>query len=217
MFVRWGTLPVLLTVPHDGTLHSLANVDLNHLLDSRPRDIAVRRVARDIFIHILKTSKKQPNLIIQRVHRSRITEQIQSYFEDKSVSMLEEIAVDSKRAGLLLDLHGFTKQPSFGEYDLILGTNHRQTVGGTNADREFAGFMRQRGYEVYVPQETPVDGELYGATDPRTLVQKARQQGPGNVVGLQVEIARHFRTRDATDVGQKLSGDMGDFMIHRSA
>lgn len=217
LFLRRGTLPVLLTVPHDGTLRSLANVDLNNFPDSRPRDIAVRCFARDIFIHVLRARKENLNLVIQRVHRSFITEQIQSYFEDKSKGILKEVVADDKETALLLDLHGFTKQPDFGEYDLILGTGHRRTVGSTNADYIFSEFMGGRGYRVYIPQEEPVEGELYGATHPRTLVQKVRHNGLHNLVGLQVEIARNFRTKDATDIGQKLSRDMGDFVLQWNA
>lgn len=174
IFVRRGTLPVLLSVPHDGTLDSIGGVPLALYSGSKPRDFAVRPVARDIFIHILRSSRKSPDLLIQRVHRSFISSQIQSYFENKVINFLSE-PTSSYRGEmgkvLLIDLHGFTKQPEFGEFDLILGTGHRQTVGESSVDYDFSSFMMDRGYRVYVPSEKPIPGELYPADRPSwTLV-----------------------------------------------
>src|SRR6187551_1326205 len=53
---------------------------------------------------------------------------------------------------LFIDLHGFGAQPSFGTFDLILGTANRGTVA-TDADVRFAQSMRAKGYTIFLPRE----------------------------------------------------------------
>lgn len=172
----------------------------------------MRCVARDIYLHSLREYHETPSLMIQTVHRRFATTTIKSHMENSAAEMLAGIAEKNDNHGLLIDLHGFTKQPFFGEFDLILGTGHRKTVGNTDIDHKFASFMAERGYGVYVPSEESVTGELYGATLPRNLIQKMNMRGLSATVGLQIEIARHFRTADATERGKQLSRDLGDFV-----
>lgn len=216
-YFRKGNLPILFSVPDDGSDTVLGGIELVKNLESYPRDVAVRSIAKDIYIYVLKIAHVSPGMIIQRIHRSYVSEEIQDCFDNRIKSYLRNVS-DSHQF-LFLDLHGFTKQPSIGNYDLILGTGHRKTVGQANIDFKFAEFMSQKGYKVYVPGEGKIEGELYMAEAERTEVQKILQMGLKNVIALQIEVSKSFRFGDSFDLdkGKKLSEDMGDFIIQWSS
>jgi hypothetical protein len=124
LVVRLGTLPILLTVPDDGDLAEIDSVVLPLNPKARPRDIAVRSLAEEIFTHVSNVTGEQPTLVMQLVHRSRITPQIQDYMARTVVAYASTIAHAQAmplHPAIHLDLHGFTKQTVYGEFDLILG------------------------------------------------------------------------------------------------
>jgi len=119
---------------------------------------------------------------------------------------------------LLLDMHGFGKQPTFAPpqgYDLILGTANRTTIHHGEVDRRFASCMEERGYRVFLPGEMPVtpNGDPYSAGHTTRLY--ARTFG---INAMQIEISPAFRSRDSQEKGEKLAQDIADFLaVHYHA
>ncbi len=212
LFINHGSLPVLLSVPHDGSLTLINGVSLKKY-DLGPRDYWVSEIAKDIVINSQKLSGKSPTLIVQKIHRKAITEEIQKYFEDVCISLLKELVRRHIQNKILhLDLHGFINQPSFGEFDLILGTAHRKSLKGSNIDYLFSKFMGDKGYKVYLPQEIPKSGEKFTAEPEHTLVQKILKANIPNVISMQIEIASRFRRKEGQKEGEKLSQDIANYI-----
>jgi N-formylglutamate amidohydrolase len=114
---------------------------------------------------------------------------------------------------LFVDMHGFGVQPERlapRTYDLILGTASRTTISHGSVDRSFAGYMRERGYTVFLPEEQPVcsEGDPYSAG--HTTRFYSRRFG---VNAIQIEIARRFRVREGEADGKRLAADMAEFFI----
>jgi hypothetical protein len=205
-----GILPVVLTVPHDGNLTKVGSVTLDYL-GGKLRDLAVSILATDVYESLSQIRQENITLVMQKVKRQFITPAIQEYFESQCISHIEELASHNTRV-LHLDLHGFKGQPNFGEFDLILGTGHRTTVGNSTLDQVFGSFLQKKGYSVYIPTDQTREGELYSASHPRTLVQKVRQAAIENVVSIQVEISPSFRMSDRQEQGRRLTYDIAEFI-----
>ena len=216
--IRQGGLPVLITVPHDGNLKTLRETELPTNTRSKGRDIAVNYIARDIFRYFTYSQSKHPSLIIERVHRTHATPQIETYFEEQVIKTLCNMLIYHNFQGPLLhiDLHGFGEQPVFGDYDLILGTGYRTTIGETQADIYFATFMQKEGYRVYLPGEEYKEGEKFSADNPQTLVQRVRSFQLPNVISMQIETWSRFRRKGSKYEGQTLSVDLADFIANWS-
>lgn len=222
LFVRRGTLPIVLTVPHDGFLEKVGQTHLvkDEVLSPSPRDEAVRVVARDIYTHVWNKIDQVPSLVICLVKRKFRTIQTQRYFEQAAINLLKSTAISNPGKRILhIDLHGFKEQPEIGDYDLIFGTDHRKSVG-SSADIELANFMINRGYKVYLPTEEVRAGERYGAGGEigedkiSPLVQEVLATQMTQVDSIQIETARRFRQRGAETEGKKLSRDLGNFFIY---
>lgn len=137
---------------------------------------------------------------------------LQSYnsYHDRIVKFLmEAIQRYGSEKVLLVDLHGFIKQPTYGEYDLIFGTGNRSTVR-SDIDKIFAHFMTARGYKIFLPTESIMiigQNDKYDADF--TTHYYAEKFG---IDAIQIEIAKKFRVLEGTETGQKLSADMADFL-----
>lgn len=223
LFMRRGTLPIVLTVPHDGWLEKIGKTQLlkDSILSPGSRDMAARVVARDIYVYALRKIGQTPSLAICLVKRQYQSIQTQRHFESTAVNLIMEAKEHRPdRRTLLIDLHGFKEQPDIREYDLIFGTDHRRSVSGSNIDIELAEFMTNRGYSVYLPTEEIKEAERYGAGGERDadkitpLVQEIIAAEIPGVDAVQIEIADRFRQRGTEREGKKLSQDLGDFLVH---
>lgn len=111
---------------------------------------------------------------------------------------------------LLLDFHGFSKQPPYGQFDVILGTGNRRTVG-SEVDRELAEALRSKGYSVFLPEDEgrgPLE-DIYSAD------YTTRHYHELGVDTIQVEIAKPFRTREGKQKGIDLSRVLSEFIARR--
>ena len=119
---------------------------------------------------------------------------------------------------LHLDLHGFASSPD--DYDVIMGTNHRKTVQGSDIDVRLHTFLTQAGYRVYLPTDTPQVGERFMAatrdTEDDRLVHVSTDLGLTGVVAIQLEIARRFRTAEVEESGKALAKTIGKFVMEYS-
>jgi len=205
-----GSLPLIITIPHDGDLSELDGVQLPYQSSQGKRDLAVRKIGYEIYHFMAERYGKTPIFINQLVHRRRMTPQITEFYNDIVMKTLKS-SIYQKNL-LFIDLHGCTKQPYFGTYDLIAGTAHRRTVKESTLDYDLEAFLTQRGYKVYIPSVIPKEGEVWGATLERTLMQKMLRANLPHVVGMQIEIARWFRTPEDNGIakGTKLSSNLAD-------
>lgn len=127
---------------------------------------------------------------------------------------------------LLLDMHGFSKQPpfihdgggvdSYSSFDLILGTASRTSINHGDIDRQFASFMAKKNYAVFLPEEKPIlaGGDPYSAGHITRLY--AKKYG---INAMQIEISSAFRRvdirKDARERGIKLAKDIAEFLSAR--
>lgn len=209
-----GSLPIVITIPHDGDLSELGGVQLPYQLSQGKRDLAVRKIGYEIYNFMAMRFGKTPIFINQLVHRRRMTPQIAQFYDDTVIEVLKS-SIYQKNL-LFIDLHGCTKQPYFGTYDLIAGTDHRKTVKNSTLDYDIEAFLTQRGYSIYIPSAIPKAGEVWGATLERTLMQKMLRADLPHVVGIQIEIARWFRTPEENSIakGTMLSSNLADCFYH---
>lgn len=109
---------------------------------------------------------------------------------------------------LLLDFHGFTAQPPYGEFDLILGTGNRKTIFFNDIDVLLYEFFSQKGYKVFLPREESqgrLEDEYAADFTTRHYAEKF------GINAIQVEIHSKFRNREGEESGKKLSKDFAGF------
>ena len=112
---------------------------------------------------------------------------------------------------LLIDLHGFSKQPPYapeGGFDLIFGTGNRKTILYGNIDRKLYEFLRYHEYRVFLPEELSVDNEEdYYSADFTTRNHSETKK----VNAIQIEVASKFRQKENVELGRKLSTVFAEF------
>ncbi len=208
---------MLLTAPHDGELTQIGAYTLPEHPD-KFRDGATYAIAREAYEYLDNELSLVPTLIADLVRRNHRTPQTMEYFRNRVFGEIhKQTQAFADQPIRHLDIHGFRQRLPHQDYDLILGTAHRKTVGTHDTDFRIADFMRDRGYTVYLPTTEPHENESLTAEPAATLAQKVRTLGIAAVSTVQVEINRTFRTRDATERGCKLSRDLGDLCISLSS
>jgi N-formylglutamate amidohydrolase len=216
--------PVIITIPHDGIFH---DSDWQGILKFREngvvgRDKHIWPIVRDIILRTNKLSVVRgtfPRRIIDYNRScgnfdipSLVDGRMQQFFSNYHYaieSFIERaLSTYEQHCCLLLDIHGFDIQPDNGEYDIILGTDHRKTIQlGSDIDSQLASFLRNRGYKVFLPTNEAVSGERYvGAY---TVCQYSSKY---KISAIQIEIAKEFRTKKGLELGKKLSLDLAGFI-----
>ena len=226
-----GGSPVVISVPHDRGFHPS---DLLGIFEEREggvkgRDSYSWSIIRDI-LPMTKVNAVRALFPRHFIDYNRPSEAVDFYmpfqkeeemaFDDVRLEYIynhyhQTIARLLKRAiqvygqdkCLLIDFHGFIKQPSYGEYDLILGTGNRTTVN-SDVDKALAGFLSAQGYKVFLPAEkTVAQGEdLYDAHFITRYYAKTF-----GVDAIQIETAKKFRVFEGGEIGKKLSADLAEF------
>ena len=175
--------PVILTVPHDG----LPKSDFSGIFREREtgfkgRDSYVWPVAKDIIIEYRASVVRgqMPRAFID-YNRSwpvginyypKTQKEVHTALDDTKLvklykhyhSEIDRLVRKSKQMHgkncLLLDLHGFSKQPPYSPnegFDLIFGTGNRLTIHYGDIDIRLASFMKTCGYEVFYPKKQALD------------------------------------------------------------
>jgi N-formylglutamate amidohydrolase len=184
-------------------------------LDSETRVDAIRFLMSRAYIDANRALFQEENLNSNTSHETALDDQLllplyQNYHRELQQLLERSMREFGTENILLIDLHGFKKQPRASRhYDLILGTAHRETIRHGNIDSEFAEFMRQKSYEVFLPDRQPAspEGDLFSAGQiVRCYAEKYR------INAMQVEVASIFREKDAEGRGQKLARDMAEFL-----
>lgn len=137
------------------------------------------------------------------------------YYHDWIAALLEEsIHHYGQKRCLLIDLHGFSKQPPYAPeqgYDLILGTGNRQTILHENIDQQLGEFMRVRGYQVFVPREESVVAGQEDRYNAGFTTHHYSERYRINAVQIETEM-RFRRLEKGSEVGPKLSQDLALFL-----
>lgn len=194
--------PILLTIPHDG----FGANDFDGFFERRSSEHVLEKDARAWHVarHInkgepiasmvrglLPRSTMDYNRSVSKGAFQDCTLLSYYYIYHAQIKRLIEQSLTEYGKCLLLDIHGFVNQPDFGEFDVIFGTRHRTTVV-SDVDIEFAEFLQDKGYRIYLPTEQSVKGEKFGGG---FTVAKYSQL---NINAIQIEIAKEFRVKNAT-------------------
>ena len=208
--VHRGTLPVLLTCPHDGktdpgvaerTVGGSSCPPLN-----KRRDLHTRHITEGVAQAVLDAVGEAPYVVIADFHRRYIDAnrspdcayddpKAKPYYDEYHTTIrnfVREIRAENGGLGLLFDIHGTDDAPS----DIFLGTGDGTTIARLlQVDstamwrrRSLRAFLEAAGYTVS-PQKPNVPEALPGGYTVRTY-------GSSNADGLdaiQIEIGSRLR------------------------
>lgn len=209
--------PVIITVPHDGSPpHDFLGFFGERKKGEKGLDSNVWPIVKDILCITDKASAvrgvfprgwidfNRPPVASQQDMETAFDDPgLKRYYDyyHGEVARLIKMAIEShgQENCLLMDFHGFVKQPANGEYDVILGTGKK-----TELEKTLEKFLSERGYRVL--SEPPEN--VYGAGF--TTLFYAKIFG---IDAIQIEVAKRFRTFQGREIGQKLSLDMAEFLV----
>ncbi len=228
--------PVLISVPHDGLpTQTFSGFFEPRTIGHKGRDQNVWPVAKDVLLSANANAVRglMPRAFIdynrawpeginyypltqKEVHTAlddnRLSSAYAAYHASIDRMIANSISCFGKQRSLLIDLHGFKKQPPYAPpqgFDLILGTGNRASIPHGDVDRRFAQFMRERGYVVFLPEMSGVgEEEDYYSADFTTRHHSEKH----GINVIQVEIAFRFRERGAQSLGKTLSVDIATFL-----
>lgn len=237
MVIERNTAPrVIITVPHDGLLQN----DLSGLMQWRSkgycgRDRYVWPIAKDVVIHSVDVPIAAVRLLMSRAfvdgnrawpvmgignghedgHTAFDDPYIASVYEGYHASIRRLVEESVRAYGiekcLLIDLHGFSRQPTFapsGGYDLILGTANKTTIHYGTTDERLAQFFVERNYNVFLPQAKPhPDGDPYSAGYTTRIYSLLY-----GINTIQIETAPWFRSKDGQGRGEVLAVHLAQFI-----
>lgn len=209
--------PVVISLPHDPTIKS---TDFDGIY--KPREVGVcSRNARDRNTWQIAKGVNSDKPVVSIVRgllpryyldynrSNNEPEGDHAYFDNRLAyywkkyhETIEECLSDAiNRYGraILIDLHGFMNQPINGEFDIILGTNHRRSVP-LNTDYALTSLFSSHGYRTYCPTIHIDSDELY--TGRFTIMNHS---GDPRVDAIQVEIHRSIRILKARQEAKKIS------------
>ena len=224
--------PVTISVPHDG----FSATDLTGLLSKREngvmgRDKHVWPIAKDIALSVpinlvrgffprafidfnrswpvginyYPSKKEDPQTALDY---EGLAEIYHGYHASIREVLDRSARLHGKEKCLLIDLHGFGKQPSYGEYDIILGTGNRATLV-SDVDKALAASLADCGYSVFLPHEEMIGPleDIYSAD----FTTRHHHEVLGINV-IQMEIHKTYRTFENQEKGIKLANDLARFM-----
>ena len=192
MVIMPPTIPrFIVTVQHDGMCDEIFRDLFYQRKKFSKQDVRVMPVAMDIF----RQASPFVSVIYNKFDRSlldtnrypddayvdpEMKKRFDSYHQEVSNLIKSVTAAYGESRSCLIDLHGFTRQPSYeihpGPYDVILGTGNLRTVNfksngrGDNEeyqkwaslDKKLAAHISDEGLEVFLPQaETVRKDPLY--------------------------------------------------------
>ncbi len=228
VFVEKAASPVVLSVPHDGyQAGHFKNMYAVRKKGSKDRDLRTWQLVRDIN-HPTEASDPVCSIVHGYMSRDIIdynrspsedddthayTDKKVKHFYSRYHEEIEGLIFNALRhfgCAVLLDIHGFASRED--DYDIILGTQHRQTCKVYGFDITLAKYLREAGYSVYLPEEYSVKGERYSG---RYTIE--RHSSCKNDA-IQVEVSPKFRQKaksyDSEEAlkRRELAGTLRDFI-----
>lgn len=113
---------------------------------------------------------------------------------------------------MVLDMHCFMRNRRVNQvtdFDLIFGTDYRQTVLYEEPDRELGLYLQKSGYSVFVPEKKD---SLPGGDPFRSGFISKYLSWKHEVNTLQIEIERRFRSKDSTNEGVRLAKTLAEWL-----
>jgi N-formylglutamate amidohydrolase len=217
---HWGTLPVILTCPHDDQESPLGVPERTGSAPDCPpfgksRDRHTRLITGCIAQSLLETFSEAPYVVIAEFHRRFIdanrpercafeypgAKRYYNEYHNTVRNFTEDIHAENGGLGLLFDVHG-TSVIVDDPADLYLGTADGDTIArlltvdpqAQSCRRSLPGFLRAAGYVVSPQPGRPETPAVNGGYTVRTY-------GSSSVDGLdaiQIEIALPLRDDDGT-------------------
>lgn len=190
-----GDVPIIITVRHDGQATVFGDEILPEL-GKGSNDRGTMILGLKTHGRYMRVYGKKPFLILNKIRRNRCSPEMWGeYYEE----VLHAVRFCLHKYGkcFVFDLHRFYKYPAVGEYNVFLGTNHKQTMrDGT--DKRFADILvdcmwheERAMIRVYVPGKEGKAGERFMADRPKTLVNWLKRE-ESRVEALQIEFYKDF-------------------------
>ncbi len=221
-----GTMPLLLTVPHDGG--DFLGMFPNRAKGVTVRDAGTRDLAERIAELLQQQTGRRPYLVIARFSRKQLDanrpeadamesgELLPAYraYHDQVAAYVADMRARFPSGALLIDVHGQSQEPDTTFRGTRAGLTASRLVGrfGISAlqgSNSLAGMLAARGYGVNPPLDAPTLRE-----DPRFsggyTVFTYGSHRPDGVDAIQLEFGRLHRAnpRLAEDVASAILGFM---------
>jgi N-formylglutamate amidohydrolase len=155
-------------------------------------------------------SRQRPQLALENRRYASVYRHYHNSIRDLLTQSVERYGRDGS---LLVDLHGFGTQPNYAPekgYDLILGTGNRVTIYYDDIDLAMGEFMRNKGYEVFIPGEERANHKKEDKYAAEFITRHYSQKFKINAI--QIETAHKFRDKkEGVKIGPRLSRDLASF------
>jgi N-formylglutamate amidohydrolase len=218
VMVSEGTLPIVLSAPHGGTL-KIAGVDVRQGqgMATGPsgfftgRDGGTSELAVAVAQALEKQTGKKPYMVVSKAHRKYLDPNRPSEiaYEDSDAAPVYQRyhgtlqryckeVLQKYRTGLLLDIHG---QGSSSK-TVYRGTGNGKTVArlkerfGESAhtgDQSFFGMLNRLGWQVY---PYPADGKEQSGFTGGYIVQTHGSHRPSGLDAIQLEFGSEYRDKE---------------------
>lgn len=218
VMVSKGTLPIVLSAPHGGTL-KIAGVDVRQGqgMATGPsgfftgRDGGTSELALAVAQALEKQTGKKPYMVVSKAHRKYLDPNRPSEiaYEDSDAAPVYQRyhgtlqryckeVLQKYRTGLLLDIHG---QGSSSK-TVYRGTGNGKTVArlkerfGESAhtgDQSFFGMLNRLGWQVY---PYPADGKEQSGFTGGYIVQTHGSHRPSGLDAIQLEFGSEYRDKE---------------------
>ncbi|TFF89632.1 MAG: hypothetical protein EU548_07125 [Promethearchaeota archaeon] len=228
-----GTLPLIISVPHGGTLECRSIP--KRIEGIMGIDKATYELSHDLINHIKNKSERLPSYIISKVRRSKIdlnrieTEAFNSNsaLANKIYQLyhrkIKEFISDNLKTfkySLLIDIHGFEKDkrpPGYRDVELILGTNNlaslfSKPVPTKDRDKNIRGKIIKKFLNLDIPI---APGRLrrkeYVLTGGYIIKQYGNSKIPGSK-SIQIEFSDRIRLYDG-DLKRKVLEALSEVLL----
>jgi N-formylglutamate amidohydrolase len=226
-----GTLPLILTVPHDGgDFLGFAPVRTKGVTG---RDAGTRQLAERVAALLEQRLGKRPSLVVARISRKYLdvnrSEQdamespdgLPAYreYHAQITACVSAIQAVFPAGGLLVDVHGQSDDPNTTFRGTRSGLTAKHLVSrfgpaALQGDKSITGVLASKGYQVF-----PLVGAESLREDPRFsggyTVATYGSHMPGGIDAIQLEFGKNHRASAslAADVADALASFLVDFEI----
>lgn len=218
VMVSEGTLPIVLSAPHGGTL-KIAGVDVRQGqgMATGPsgfftgRDGGTSELALAVAQALEKQTGKKPYMVVSKAHRKYLDPNRPSEiaYEDSDAAPVYQRyhgtlqryckeVLQKYRTGLLLDIHGQgssskTVYRGTGNGKTVVRLKERFGESAHSGDQSFFGMLNRFGWQVY---PYPADGKEQSGFTGGYIVQTHGSHRPSGLDAIQLEFGSEYRDKE---------------------
>ena len=143
----------------------------------------------------------------------KVRQYYEKYFTELGVCIQRSVEEYGNEHLLVLDLHGFARgrrHNQITDFDIILGTDHRQTIRYAEPDKLLGAYLNSGGFDTFTPleEDTLPNGDPFvGGFICEYL------SGTHRVNTIQVEMEKRFRFKNSEPEGQRLARTIGQWLV----